>query len=71
MVQRMEPPGGFMRCTQMTQDSWYQRARQPNRGRSVLAPAAIPWRGRKDIAYRLFVALGILAVPAPERPAES
>jgi membrane protein len=51
----MEPPGGFMRCACMTDDSQSQRALQPNRGRNAVTPGAIPWRGWKDIVYRLYV----------------
>ncbi|MGV8831667.1 MAG: YihY/virulence factor BrkB family protein [Devosia sp.] len=39
----------------MTDDSQRQRAQQPNRGRNAFTPGAIPWRGWKDIAYRLVV----------------
>lgn len=31
------------------------RSRQHDRGRRAAAPIAIPWRGWKDIAYRLFI----------------
>lgn len=31
------------------------RAKQHDRGRRATAPIAIPWRGWKDIAYRLFI----------------
>ncbi|MET0436609.1 MAG: YihY/virulence factor BrkB family protein [Devosia sp.] len=34
------------------------RSRQHDRGRRAAAPIAIPWRGWKDIAYRLFVGFG-------------
>tara|TARA_R110002124_G_scaffold1797_8_gene11403 strand:+ start:9414 stop:10463 length:1050 start_codon:yes stop_codon:yes gene_type:complete len=44
-----------MRSVFMTDDSQHQRTLQPNRGRDAFTPGAIPWRGWKDIAYRLFV----------------
>ncbi|MBN9335165.1 MAG: ribonuclease BN, partial [Devosia sp.] len=31
------------------------RAKQHDRGRRAARPSAIPWRGWKDIGYRLFV----------------
>ena len=34
------------------------KARQRNRGRRARAPTAIPWRGWKDIIYRLFIGFG-------------
>ena len=39
----------------MSDDSQHQRAQQVDRGRNAFSPSAIPWRGWKDIAYRLFV----------------
>ena len=51
----MEPQGGFMRCALMTDDSQSQRALQPDRGRHAFSPSGIPWRGWKDILFRLFV----------------
>jgi membrane protein len=44
-----------MRWVVMTQTSQQDRARQPNRGRDALTPASMPWRGWKDIVYRLVV----------------
>tara|TARA_R110002020_G_scaffold21095_4_gene71632 strand:- start:7266 stop:8315 length:1050 start_codon:yes stop_codon:yes gene_type:complete len=39
----------------MSNDSQQQRSLQPDRGRNAFTPGAIPWRGWKDIVYRLFV----------------
>jgi membrane protein len=44
-----------MRWVSMSHDTQHQRARQPNRGRQASTPRAMPWRGWKDIAYRLIV----------------
>ncbi|MGV8855127.1 MAG: YihY/virulence factor BrkB family protein [Devosia sp.] len=47
----------------MTEDVQHQRAQQTNRGREASAPLAIPWRGWKDIVYRLFVGFNENRIP--------
>lgn len=52
-----------MRYAAMIEHSQHQRARQHHRGRQATGPGAIPWRGWKDIAYRLVVGFNDNRVP--------